>query len=92
MRPLVHADGHDAPRLIDEVVPGETAVVDDVVVGFDPKGGEANMRFDEQFDRTVSSGMDKDDDSIGYGRHVEENQGVMSPAPEASLFRIVTLL
>jgi len=35
MRPLPHADGHDAPWLIDEVVPGEAAVVDDVVVGFE---------------------------------------------------------
>ena len=35
MRPLAHADGHDAPRLIDEVVPGEAAMVDDVVAGFE---------------------------------------------------------
>ena len=35
MRPLPHADGHDAPWLIDEVVPGEAAVVDDVIVGFE---------------------------------------------------------
>ena len=35
MRPLAHADRHDAPWLIDEVVPGEAAVVDDVVVGFE---------------------------------------------------------
>ena len=35
MHPLAHADGHDAPWLIDEVVPGEAAVVDDVIVGFE---------------------------------------------------------
>jgi len=35
MGPLAHADRHDAPWLIDEVVPGEAAVVDDVVVGFE---------------------------------------------------------
>lgn len=35
MGPLPHADGHDAPWLIDEVVPGEAAVVDDIVVGFE---------------------------------------------------------
>jgi hypothetical protein len=35
MRPLPHADGHDAPWLIDEVVPGEAAMIDDVVVGFE---------------------------------------------------------
>ncbi len=32
---MPHADGHDAPWLADEVVPGEAAVVDDVVVGFE---------------------------------------------------------
>jgi len=35
MSPLPHSDGHDAPWLTDEVVPGEAAVVDDVVVGFE---------------------------------------------------------
>lgn len=35
MRPLAQSDRHDAPRLIDEVVPGEAALVDDVVVGFE---------------------------------------------------------
>ena len=40
MRPLPHADGHDAPWLIDEVVPGEAAVVDDVVVGLEDPVGE----------------------------------------------------
>lgn len=31
LRPLAQADGHDAPRLIDEAVPGEAAVIDDVI-------------------------------------------------------------
>lgn len=35
MCPLAHSDGHDAPGLIDELVPGEAAVIDDVVVGFE---------------------------------------------------------
>jgi len=35
MGPLAHTDGHDAPWLIDEVVPGEAAVVDDIVVGLE---------------------------------------------------------
>ena len=34
MRPLAQSDGHDAPRLIDEPVPCEAAVINDVVVGF----------------------------------------------------------
>ena len=32
---MAHSDGHDAPRLIDEPVPGEATMVDDVVVGFE---------------------------------------------------------
>jgi len=40
MCPLAHADGHDAPRLADEVVPGEATVVDDVIVGFEDPVGE----------------------------------------------------
>ena len=35
MRPVSQADGHDAPRLIEELVPGVAAMVDDVVVGFE---------------------------------------------------------
>jgi hypothetical protein len=40
MRPLAHSDGHDAPWLVDEFVPGVTAVVDDVVVGFEDAVGQ----------------------------------------------------
>ena len=32
MRPLAASDGHDAPSLIDELVPGFAAVVEDVLV------------------------------------------------------------
>ena len=35
MRPLAQSDGHDAPGLIDELVPGRTTVVDEIVVGFE---------------------------------------------------------
>ena len=34
MCPSAKTDGHDAPRLIDERVPSEAAVIDDIVVGF----------------------------------------------------------
>ncbi len=33
MRPFAPADGHDAPWLIDEAVPGEAAMVENVLVG-----------------------------------------------------------
>ena len=35
MRPLAQSDGHDAPGLIDELVPCLAAVVDEIVVGFE---------------------------------------------------------
>lgn len=35
MRPIAQSDGHDAPWLIDELVPSVAAMVDDVVVGFE---------------------------------------------------------
>jgi hypothetical protein len=38
MRPIAHADGHDFPRHVNELVPSETAVVENVVVAVrDPK-------------------------------------------------------
>jgi len=40
MGPPTQADGHDAPRLIDEAVPGVAAVIDDVVVGREDAVGE----------------------------------------------------
>ena len=35
MSPCSQSDGHDAPRLIGEAVPGEAAIIEDVVVGFE---------------------------------------------------------
>ena len=35
MRPLAQSDGHDAPRLIGELVPSLTAMVDEIIVGFE---------------------------------------------------------
>jgi hypothetical protein len=32
MGPVSHAEGHDLPRLIDELVPGITAVTDNIVI------------------------------------------------------------
>ena len=51
MGPCSHSDGHDAPWLVGEAAPGEAAMVEDIVVGFDPVRGEANMRFDSQLSR-----------------------------------------
>ena len=40
MGPIAQADGHDAPGLIDQVVPCGAAVVDDVFGGFEDAVGE----------------------------------------------------
>ena len=40
MGPIAQPDGHDAPRLIDELVPRVAAMVDDVVIGFEDAVGE----------------------------------------------------
>ncbi len=40
MGPLAVSDGHDFPRLVDEVVPGITAVFNDVVVGCEDAVGQ----------------------------------------------------
>lgn len=40
MCPLSQSDGHDAPWLIDEAIPGEAAVVVDVIVGFEDAVGQ----------------------------------------------------
>ncbi len=33
MCPLAHSDGHNFPRPLDEVVPGVTAMVEDILIG-----------------------------------------------------------
>ena len=35
MRPLAQCDGHDLPGSVDKGIPGITAVIDDIVVGFE---------------------------------------------------------
>ena len=40
MRPLAQSDGHDAPRLVDELVPCLTAMADEIIVGFEDAVGE----------------------------------------------------
>ena len=37
---MAQSDGHDAPRLIDELVPRRTTMVDEIVVGFEDAVGQ----------------------------------------------------
>jgi hypothetical protein len=38
--PAAQADGHDAPGLFDELVPGITAVIDDITLGVEDAVGQ----------------------------------------------------
>ncbi len=40
MRPITEANGHYSPRFIGESVPGEAAMIKNVVVGFEDRVGE----------------------------------------------------
>jgi len=40
MRPLGQSDGHDLPGSVEERIPGLTAVIADIVVGFEYAVGE----------------------------------------------------
>ena len=65
MSPTAQSDGHDAPRLIDEAVPGEAAVIEDV--GVDSQlsrmncqmfsTGSSSGHFDGSGNRAMLAGM-----------------------------------
>ena len=58
MRPLAQSDGHDAPWLIDELVPRLTAMVDEIVVGFEDAIGEPLMFVVNDFERAYTMPSD----------------------------------
>jgi hypothetical protein len=89
MCPLPHSDGHDAPWLIDEVVPGEAAMVDDVVVGLEDAVREPVVAHElpDVLDRVElgASGRKRQQGDVGrnnqFGRAmpsrlIEDNDGV----------------
>jgi hypothetical protein len=80
MRPLPHADGHDAPWLTDEVVPGEAAVVDDVVVGFEDPVGEPVVahKLPDILDRVEFGAARRERQQGNVGRHDQFGRTVPS--------------
>jgi hypothetical protein len=56
---LAQSEGHDAPGLIDELVPGRTAMVDEIVAGFEDAIGEpiVAQELPDVFDRVESRGI-----------------------------------
>ena len=73
MRPLAHPNGHDAPGLIDELVPGLAAVIDEIVIGFEDAVGEPVIahKLPDVFDRVEFRTFWREGDDGDVGRHDE---------------------
>ncbi len=78
MRPLAQSDGHDAPGLIDELVPCLAAVVDEVVVGFEDAIGEPVVAHElpDVFNRVELGAFRRQGDDGYVGRHDEARRHV----------------
>ena len=78
MRPIAQADGHDAPWLIDELVPGVAAVVEDVVVGSEDAVGEPVVAHElpDVLDRVELGAFRRQRDDGDVGRHDEVRRQV----------------
>ena len=78
MRPLAQSDGHDAPRLVDELVPGLAAVVDEIIVGFEDAVGEPVIahKLPDVFDRVEFGGSRWQRDNGDVRRHDEARRHV----------------
>src|SRR3546814_17401969 len=73
MGPFASSDGHDAPRLVDELVPRLTAVVDDVVVGGEDPVGEPVIAHElpDVLDRVQLGTFGRQSDDADISRHNE---------------------
>jgi hypothetical protein len=73
MRPLAQSDGHDAPRLVDELVPCLAAVVDEIVIGFEDAIGEPVVahKLPDVFDWVELGAFRRQSDDGDVGWHDE---------------------
>ena len=73
MRPLAQSNGHDAPGLIDELVPSLAAVVDKIIVGFEEAVGEPVIahKLPDIFDWVEFGAFRRQGDNGDVGRHDE---------------------
>ena len=73
MDPFAVSDGHDAPRLIDELVPRLAAVVDDVVVGGEYPVGEPVLahKLPDILDRVEFRAFGRERDDANIVRHIQ---------------------
>ena len=73
MRPLAQSDGHDAPGLLDELVPCFAAVVDEIIVRFEDAVGEPVVAHElpDVLDRVELGAFRRQGDNGDVGRHDE---------------------
>ena len=78
MGPLAQSDGHDAPGLIDELVPGVAAVIDEIVVGFEDAVREPVVAHElpDVLDRVELGAFRRQGDNGDVGRHDEARRHV----------------
>src|SRR5262249_5732492 len=71
--PLAQSVGHDAPRLIDELVPCRTTMVDEIVVGFEDAVGEPVVAHElpDVLDRVELWALRRQQNDGDIGRHEE---------------------
>jgi hypothetical protein len=80
VRPLAQPDGHDAPGLVDELVPCLTAVIDQIVIGFEYTVGEPVVAHElpDVLDRVELGAFRRQGDNGDVGRHDEARRHVPS--------------
>jgi hypothetical protein len=73
VRPLAQSDGHDAPGLIDELIPGRAAMVDEIVVRFEDAVGEPVVAHElpNVFDRIEFRAFRRQRNDADVGRNDE---------------------
>ena len=73
MRPLAQSDGHDAPGLVNELVPCFTAVIDEIIVRFEDAVGEPVIahKLPDVLDRIELGAFRRQGDNGDIGRHDE---------------------
>ena len=73
MCPIAQSDGHDAPGLIDELVPGVAAVVDDVGLGVKDAIGQPIVadELPDILDRVQFGAFGRQWHQRDVGRHYE---------------------
>ena len=78
MRPLAQSDGHDAPGLVDELIPCLAAVIDEIIVRFEDAVGELVIAHElpDVLNRVEFGGFRRQGHDGDVGRHGEARRHV----------------